>query len=70
MYYIMPQRIVMRLITNQSAIKKSRTNNAPVNNAPVNTMLPQPRQRMVPFGGNVFRGNMNNIFDARGRPCG
>ena len=66
MYYIMPQRIDMRLIACQSAVKKPRTNNIITNN----NMASPSRQRTVPFGGNVFKGNMNGVFNARGRSCG
>ena len=66
MYYIMPQRIDMRLIASQSAVKKPRTNNIITNN----NMASPSRQRTVPFGGNVFKGNMNGVFNARGRSCG
>ena len=65
-YYIMTQRVDMRLIASQTVPKKSRT---PIVNA--NNILPQKRHRVSPFvTGNAFRGNMNGVFDARGRPCG
>jgi hypothetical protein len=71
MYYIMPQRIDMRLIASQSAVKKPRTNNVITNNVITNNNMASPsRQRTVPFGGNVFKGNMNGVFNARGRSCG
>ena len=65
MYYIMTQRIDMRLIASQTVPRKPRTN---IVNA--NTILPPKRQRTSLFVGNTFRGNMNGVFDARGRPCG
>lgn len=64
-YYIMTQRVDMRLIASQTVPKKTRTH---IMNA--NNILPQKRQRISPFVGNVFKGNMNGVFDARGRPCG
>jgi hypothetical protein len=71
MYYIMPQRIDMRLIASQPAVKKPRTNNVITNNVITNNNMASPsRQRTVPFGGNVFKGNMNGVFNARGRSCG
>ena len=77
MYYIMPQRIDMRLITSQSAVKKPRTNNIITNNVITNNnnnnnnnIASPSRQRTLPFGGNVFKGNMNGVFNARGRSCG
>jgi hypothetical protein len=71
MYYIMPQRIDMRLIASQSAVKKPRTNNVITNNVITNNNMASPsRQRTLPFGGNVFKGNMNGVFNARGRSCG
>jgi hypothetical protein len=71
MYYIMPQRIDMRLIASQSALKKPRTNNITANNVITNNNMASPsRERISPFGGNVFKGNMNGVFNARGRSCG
>ena len=76
MYYIMPQRIDMRLIASQSAVKKPRTNNVITNNVITNNVITNnnmaspSRQRTLPFGGNVFKGNMNGVFNARGRSCG
>lgn len=66
MYYIMTQRIDMRLIASRSTVvKRPRTN---IMNG--NTMIQPSRQRMSPFGGNILNGNMNGVFTARGRPCG
>lgn len=65
MYYIMTQRIDMRLTIGHSVPKKPRTR---LEN--VNTMGQPSQQRISPFNGNVFKGNMNSVFDARGRPCG
>ena len=69
MYYIMPQRIGMILTTNQQ-----RRTMVPINQgnntANVNTMLQSSQTRLSSFGGNVFKGNMNGVFAARGRPCG
>ena len=81
MYYIMPQRIDMRLIASQSSVKKPRTNNVITNNVITNNVITNnvitnnnmaspSRQRTLPFGGNVFKGNMNGVFNARGRSCG
>ena len=66
MYYIMPQRIDMRLIVSRSTVeKRPRTN---IMNG--NTMVQPSHQRTSPFGGNILNGNMNGVFTARGRPCG
>lgn len=66
MYYIMPQRIDMRLTASRSAVvKRPRTN---IMNT--NTMIQPSHQRTSPFGGNILNGNMNRVFTARGRPCG
>ena len=66
MYYIMTQRIDMRLIASRSTVvKRPRTN---IMNG--NTMIQPSHQRMSPFGGNILNGNMNGVFTARGRPCG
>lgn len=64
-YYIMTQRIDMRLTNGHSLPKKPR---ARLEN--VNSMLQPSQQRVSPFNGNIFKGNMNGVFDARGRPCG
>jgi hypothetical protein len=67
MYYIMPQRIDMRLMMTQTVPRKPRNDTT---NANMNTMLQSSQQRLSSFGGNVFNGNMNGVFAARGRPCG
>ncbi len=66
MYYIMPQRIDMRLTASRSAVvKRPRTN---IMNT--NTMIQPSHQRTSPFSGNMLNGNMNGVFAARGRSGG
>ena len=69
MYYIMPQRIDMRLTSRPAVVKRPRTNIVNVNTN-TNTMLQSTHQRLSPFNGNVFNGNMNGVFAARGRTSG
>ena len=67
MYYIMPQRIDMRLMMTQMVPRKPRNDTTNTN---MNTMLQSSQQRLSSFGVNVFNGNTNGVFAARGRPCG
>ena len=81
MYYIMSRKVEMKLILGQQrrtmpnmVTRKYITANTNVNtnvntntNTNTNTML---QSRVPSFGGNVFKGNMNGVFAARGRPCG
>ena len=67
MYYIMPQRIDMRLTSRSALVKRPRTN---IVNTNTNTMLQSTHQRLSSFGGNVFTGNMNDVFATRGRTSG
>ena len=75
MYYIMSRKVEMKLILGQQ--RRTMSNMVPRNsinvstntntNTNTNTML---QTRLPSFGGNVFKGSMNGVFAARGRPCG
>ena len=77
MYYIMSRKVEMKLILGQQ--RRTMPNltvrtliNVPKNtNTNTNTNTNNILQSRVPsFGGNAFKGNMNGVFAARGRPCG
>jgi hypothetical protein len=73
MYYIMSRKVEMKLILGQQ--RRTMSNMVPRNsinvstntNTNTNTIL---QSRVPSFGGNAFKGNMNGVFAARGRPCG
>ena len=79
MYYIMSRKVEMKLILGQqrrtmsnmvprNSINVSTNTNTNTNtNTTTNTIL---QSRVPSFGGNAFKGNMNGVFAARGRPCG
>ena len=75
MYYIMSRKVEMKLILGQQ--RRTMSNMVPRNsinvstNTNTNTNTNNILQSRVPsFGGNAFKGNMNGVFAARGRPCG
>ncbi len=71
MYYIMSRKVEMKLILGQQ--RRTMSNMLPRNsiNVSTNTNTNNILQSRVPsFGGNAFKGNMNGVFAARGRPCG
>jgi len=71
MYYIMSRKVEMKLILGQQ--RRTVPNMVPRNsinvstNTNTNTML---QTRLPSLNGNVFKGSMNGVFAARGRPCG
>ena len=75
MYYIMSRKVEMKLILGQQRhIVPNMAVRTPINvakntntNTNTNTLL---QSRIPSLNRNAFRGNMNGVFAARGRPCG
>jgi hypothetical protein len=67
MYYIMSRKVDMKLILGQQ--RRTMSNMVPQKPIVVstNTIL---QTQLSSLNGNVFKGNMNSVFAARGRPCG
>ena len=75
MYYIMSRKVEMKLILGQQrrtmpnvTVRTPRSTSTNTNtNTNTNTML---QSRVPSLNRNAFKGNMNGVFAARGRPCG
>ena len=73
MYYIMSRKVEMKLILGQQrrtmpnvTVRTPRSTSTNTNTN-TNTML---QSRVPSLNRNAFKGNMNGVFAARGRPCG